>query len=51
MQISILAIIVVSAYSENRVEFHARVEPSIVYSKVMPVQSGPTQGVLCILGL
>ena len=34
-----------------RVEFYARIEPSVVYSNVMSVQSGPTlctQGVLCI---
>ena len=47
-----LAIIFVSAYSG--VEFYARIEPSVVYSNVMSVQSDPilcTQGVLCILEL
>ena len=37
-----------------RVEFYARIEPSVVYSNVMSVQSGQslcTQGVLCILEL
>ena len=43
---------IVSAYS--RVEVYARIEPSVVYSTVMSVQSRPTlctQGVLCILEL
>ena len=37
-----------------RVEVYARIEPSVVYSTVMFVQSRPTlctQGVLCILEL
>ena len=43
---------IVSAYSG--VELYARIEPSVVYSTVMSVQSRPTlctQGVLCIFFL
>ena len=37
-----------------KVEFYAKIQPSVVYNNVMSVQSGPTlctPGILCILEL